>query len=188
MASGLRERSQYTRGRFEAQVVSRTSVRFHRDRAHQEAVNARFENQTTRDKETRHSISPRSTPRILAHPKILSLQLLFRALFSVKSNWALACTARDRCSDGRNRVQHSRDCEVVADLAGFGCYLSRILIFQSASRTTGHGRRETKSRSRGVTPRDTPTNRRIRGKWWQRNAVAPTELPAVPVKPDGRFL
>src|ERR1700730_18196017 len=91
LASRLRERSEYARDRFEAQAVSRTSVRFHRDRAHQEAVNARFENQTTRDKEPRHSISPRSTPRILAHPKILSLQFLFRATRSAGFELSNCC-------------------------------------------------------------------------------------------------
>ena len=36
--------------------------------------------------------SPRRTPRILALPKILSLQFLFRALFSMRSNWPPRCT------------------------------------------------------------------------------------------------
>jgi hypothetical protein len=36
----------------------------------------------------------------------------FRALFSMKSNWALGCTTRDRCPGGRNTVKHTRDCGV----------------------------------------------------------------------------
>jgi hypothetical protein len=35
--------------------------------------------------------------------------IYFRALFSVKSNWALGCTARNRYSDG---MQCSRECGV----------------------------------------------------------------------------
>ena len=56
--------------------------------------------------------APRSTPRIPALPKILSLQFPFRPLFSVKSNWLLACTSRDRSPDRTNAVQQSRDCGV----------------------------------------------------------------------------
>jgi hypothetical protein len=66
------------------------------------AVNARFENLTTQSKETEGPSSLSLTARILVLPKILSLRFLFRALFSVKSNWALGCTTSDRCSDGRN--------------------------------------------------------------------------------------
>jgi hypothetical protein len=40
------------------------------------------------------SLDTRSTPRILAIPKILSLQILFRVLFSVRCNWAPDCIAR----------------------------------------------------------------------------------------------
>ena len=54
----------------------------------------------------------RSTPRILALPKILSLQFPFRAVFSMKSSWALGCTVRDCCSDERNAVRLSRDYDV----------------------------------------------------------------------------
>lgn len=30
----------------------------------------------------------------------------------MKSNWTLGCMTRDRYSDGRNTVQHARDCDV----------------------------------------------------------------------------
>jgi hypothetical protein len=51
---------------------------------------------------------PGCAPGILALPKILSLQFPLRAVFSMKSNWALGCTY---CSDERNAVRHGRDCD-----------------------------------------------------------------------------
>ena len=41
----------------------------------------------------RQMVARGSTPRILAIPKIVSLQFHFQPLFSVESNWALSCTA-----------------------------------------------------------------------------------------------
>jgi hypothetical protein len=55
---------------------------------------------------------PLSTAQNLSFPQILSLQFLFRALFSMKSNWAFGCIGRDRYPDERNTVQHTRDCDV----------------------------------------------------------------------------
>jgi hypothetical protein len=46
-------------------------------------------------------------------PNIPSLQISLQALFSLRSNWALGCTTRRRCSDGRHRVHDSRDRELV---------------------------------------------------------------------------
>src|ERR1700730_638969 len=72
------------------------------------AVDARYENQTTQDKE----IQPRvrslfQLPEIQHFPQIASRDFPFRALFSVRSNWLLDCTSRDRCSNRWNAV-HSR--------------------------------------------------------------------------------
>src|SRR6202790_979131 len=51
----------------------------------------------------------RLIPRIQTIPIILSRQFLFRALFSVTSNWALGCTAPDRRPNGGNTgAVHSR--------------------------------------------------------------------------------
>jgi hypothetical protein len=52
---------------------------------------------------------PFSTAQNLAFPQIASLQFLFRALFSMKSNWALGCSSRDRYLDARNTVPQTRD-------------------------------------------------------------------------------
>ena len=51
------------------------------------------------------AVSPRAAPRILAISNILSLQFLFRALFSVRSNRLPGCTTRDQCSDRTNAAQ-----------------------------------------------------------------------------------
>ena len=51
-------------------------------------------------------------PEFWQFPRLCHSNLFFQALFSVRSNWALGCTARNRCSDGKNALQHSRDCSV----------------------------------------------------------------------------
>src|ERR1700726_4348386 len=53
----------------------------------------RIQNQIPQHKEKHHLVRPpRLTLRILTVSKILSLQVLLSALFSVRFNWALGCT------------------------------------------------------------------------------------------------
>ena len=51
------------------------------------------------------AVVPRTTPRILAVPKILTLQIILRDLFSERSNRQLGCNTRNQRSDGMNAAQ-----------------------------------------------------------------------------------
>jgi hypothetical protein len=50
-------------------------------------------------------------PEFCHFATILSVRFRFRALFSVKSDWILGCTARDLRSEGTKAVRRCRDCD-----------------------------------------------------------------------------
>jgi hypothetical protein len=77
-----------------------------------------FEYQTTQQKETQHRAGLSFSFQNPGTSKILSLQISFRVLFSVKSSWAPRCTIHGGYSDG-NAVRPSRDCDVGQMSDGF---------------------------------------------------------------------
>jgi hypothetical protein len=89
---------------------------------------AKIEDRTAQHKEIHLPVSPLVNSHNSGNSQDSVSPFIFRALFSVKSNRALGCTASKWCSDAKNAVRHSGDSLVIWELRDL--YARRTSFFR----------------------------------------------------------